>query len=323
MNNELDSFANYLLNTKKYSVHTADAYRTDITDFIKFYGGYRGNACLREDLARVDTLGFRAWLADRARRGLSAKSTARALSSLRGFYKFLGAEYGIKNTAIGLISSPKIPRKLSKAIEPDAIEDMSDIIREMDNEPWVAARDWALVVLIFGCGLRISEALSLTLRDVAGRPEVLRILGKGSKERLVPVLPAVYDAIEKYLGLRPKVGGMRYEVGGKEYDALTSYFLPPTSYLFISIRGLPMTARMAQKQVEKIRHLLQLPDYVTPHALRHSFATAMLGGGVDLRSLQELLGHSSLSTTQLYTKIDMSQIAAAYNKAHPRAKKPK
>ena len=205
---------------------------------------------------------------------------------------------------MGLISSPKIPRKLSKAIDADAVEDMSIIIREMDDEPWVAARDWALVVLIFGCGLRISEALSLTVRDVIGRPEVLRILGKGGKERLVPVLPAVYDAIEKYLNICPYA-----KVAAN--DAL----------LFYSVRGLSMTPRMAQKQVEKIRNLLQLPDYVTPHALRHTFATTLLGDGVDLRSLQELLGHSSLSTTQLYTKVDMSQITSVYNKAHPRAKK--
>jgi len=203
MNNELNSFIDYLLNVKKYSAHTADAYRIDISDFIKFYGDYCGNSLLRDDFRRVDSLGFRAWLADRARRGLSAKSTARALSSLRGFYKFLDREFKIKNVSLGLISSPKIPRKLSKAIDADAVEDMSIIIREMEDEPWVAARDWALVVLIFGCGLRISEALSLTIRDVAGRPEVLRILGKGGKERLVPVLPAVYDAIEKYLNLKP------------------------------------------------------------------------------------------------------------------------
>jgi integrase/recombinase XerC len=294
----LKSFIEHLLKTKKYSSHTALAYQSDIEDFIKFYGDYCGNSCRDVDFAAADALLFRAWLADRARRKLSAKSTARALSSLRGFYKFIDKQFGIKNTAIGLISSPKIPRKISKAIDADAVKDMNAVIQEIDNEPWIAARDWALVVLIFGCGLRISEALSLTTRDIAGRSEVLRIIGKGNKERLVPVLPAVWNAIDKYLDLRPN-----YE----------------NNELFLSVRGLPMSPRMAQKQIEKIRNVLQLPDYVTPHALRHTFATALLAGGVDLRALQELLGHESLSTTQLYTKVDMTQIAAAYNKAHPRA----
>lgn len=299
MNNELESFINYLLNTKKYSNHTATAYQSDIEDFIKFYGGYCGNSCQLNDFAKTDSLGFRAWLADRVKRSLSAKSTARALSSLRSFYKFLEREFGVKNNAIGLISSPKIPRKLSKAIDAKDVENMSDAIKELNDEPWIAARDWALVVLIFGCGLRISEALSITMQDISDKPQVLRVLGKGSKERLVPVLPAVWNAIDKYLKLCP------YRAGGN---------------LFKSVRGLPMSPRMAEKQIEKIRNYLQLPDYVTPHALRHTFATALLADGVDLRSLQELLGHSSLSTTQLYTKVDMSQIAAVYNRAHPRAK---
>lgn len=300
MNSELESFINYLLNTKKYSNHTATAYQSDIEDFIKFYGRYCGNSIMVNDFSKTDSLGFRAWLADRVKRGLSSKSTARAMSSLRSFYKFLDREFGVKNTAIGLISSPKIPRKLSKAIDAKDVENMSDAIHEINDEPWIAARDWALVVLIFGCGLRISEALSITVQDISGRPQVLRVLGKGSKERLVPVLPAVWDAIDKYLQLCPYRG---------------------QGNLFKSVRGLPMSPRMAEKQIEKIRNYLQLPDYVTPHALRHTFATALLADGVDLRSLQELLGHSSLSTTQLYTKVDMSQITAVYNRAHPRAKK--
>jgi len=300
MNNELESFINYLLNTKKYSTHTATAYQSDIEDFIKFYGSYCGNSCQISDFSKTDSLGFRAWLADRFRRKLSPKSTARALSSLRSFYKFLEREFGVKNTAIGLISSPKIPRKLSKAIDAKDVENMSDAIKELNDEPWIAARDWALVVLIFGCGLRISEALSISTTDIHSRPQVLRVLGKGNKERLVPVLPAVWDAIDKYLQACPYRG---------------------QGNLFKSVRGLPMSPRMAEKQIEKIRNFLQLPDYVTPHALRHTFATALLADGVDLRSLQELLGHSSLSTTQLYTKVDMSQISAVYNNAHPRAKK--
>lgn len=301
MNEIIQEFINYLTQTKNYSVHTAIAYENDIRDFISFYENFNGADIFLNDLSRVGTIAFRAWLADRQRRDLAHKSTARALSSVRGFYKFLAKKYGIKNDAIGLISSPKVPRKLSKAIEVSDVENMHDAIKELDaTEPWIAARDWALVLLIFGCGLRISEALSLKNSDVRNRPDSLRILGKGNKERIVPVLPAVLDAIDKYMRLRP-------------------FGTAPEDLLFRSVRGLPMSARMAEKVVEKLRHYLQLPDYVTPHALRHTFATALLAGGADLRSLQELLGHSSLSTTQLYTKVNMSEIINIYEHAHPLA----
>lgn len=301
MEEQVAVFMDYLTQTKNYSVHTATAYETDIRDFIKFYDNFNGCNVTLSDFARADTICFRAWLADRQRRDLAHKSTARALSSLRGFYKFLSKKYDIKNNAIGLISSPKVPRKLSKAIEVSDVEHMHEAIKEIDDaDPWIAARDWALVVLIFGCGLRISEALSLKNSEVRGRPDALRILGKGSKERIVPVLPTVLDAIEKYTKLRP-------------------FGSAPEEPLFRSVRGLPMSPRMAEKVVEKLRHYLQLPDYVTPHALRHTFATALLAGGADLRSLQELLGHSSLSTTQLYTKVNMSEIMNIYEHAHPRA----
>ncbi len=301
MNETIQEFINYLTQTKNYSVHTASAYENDIRDFVKFYENFTGADVFINDMVRADTICFRSWLADRQRRNLAHKSTARALSSVRGFYKFLNKQYGVKNDAIGLISSPKVPRKLSKAIEVSDVEHMHDAIKELDaTEPWIAARDWALVLLIFGCGLRISEALSLKNIDIINRPDSLRIMGKGGKERIVPVLPAVLDAIDKYIKLRP--------FGNDTEDEL-----------FRSVRGLPMSARMAEKVVERLRHYLQLPDYVTPHALRHTFATALLAGGADLRSLQELLGHSSLSTTQLYTKVNMAEIMSAYEHAHPRA----
>ncbi len=301
MNEYISDFIDYILNTKNYSVHTANAYESDVRDFVNFYDNFNGAPVQINDMGRVDTLTFRSWLADRSRRNLTHKSTARALSSLRSFYKFLAKKYNVQNDAIGLISSPKVPRKLSKAIETSDVNDMHDAINNIDDkEPWIAARDWALVVLIFGCGLRISEALNLTNRDIANQPEVLRIMGKGSKERLVPVLPAVNDAMAKYIALRPFGGGADDNV-------------------FRSVRGLPMSARMAEKVVEKLRCYLQLPDYVTPHALRHTFATALLAGGADLRSLQELLGHSSLSTTQLYTRVNMAEITDIYEHAHPRA----
>ncbi|MBR1380048.1 MAG: tyrosine recombinase XerC [Alphaproteobacteria bacterium] len=301
MNDAIAEFTKYLTQTKNYSAYTSVSYETDIRDFIGFYERFAGGVVDVADLSHADTICFRAWLADRQKRGMAHKSTARALSSLRGFYKFLNKKHGIKNDAIGLISSPRVPRKLSKAIDASDVSAMRGAIGDIDSEnPWIARRDWALVVLIFGCGLRISEALSLRNRDVANRPDTLRIMGKGAKERIVPVLPAVNDVIEKYIAVRP-------------------FFAAPDDMLFRSVRGLPMTARMAEKVVEKLRHYLQLPDYVTPHALRHTFATALLSGGADLRSLQELLGHSSLSTTQLYTRVNMAEISEIYAHAHPRA----
>jgi integrase/recombinase XerC len=300
MNNVIAEFTDYLLNTKNYSIHTCTAYETDIRDFLKFFAHFNDTAELN-DIARADTFAFRGWLADRAKRELTHKSTARALSSLRTFYKWLGRYKNIQNDAIGLISSPKVERKLSKAIETTDVSDMHNAICAIDTkEPWIAARDWALVVLIFGCGLRISEALSLKNRDFMGNPESLRIIGKGNKERIVPVLPAVNTAIEKYMKTSP------FGTSGE-------------APLFRSVRGLPMSSRMAEKTIENLRHYLQLPDYVTPHALRHTFATALLAGGADLRSLQELLGHASLSTTQLYTKVNMAEIMDAYKHAHPMA----
>ena len=301
MDDIIAEFVDYLLNTKQYSTHTATAYNTDVHDFVCFLGKFNSNPVRIADVSGADALTFRAWLADRTRRNLTYKSTARALSSLRTFYKWLARAKNIRNDAIGIISSPRVPRKLSKAIETTDVADMHAAIRSVDGaETWVAARDWALVVLIFGCGLRISEALSLTNADIASRPESLRIVGKGNKERIVPVLPAVYTALDKYVAVRP-------------------FGHAPQDPLFRSVRGLPMTPRMAEKVVENLRKYLQLPDYVTPHALRHTFATALLAGGADLRSLQELLGHSSLSTTQLYTRVNMAEIMDIYNHAHPMA----
>ncbi|MBP5485592.1 MAG: tyrosine recombinase XerC [Alphaproteobacteria bacterium] len=299
MQDIIDEFIKYLTATKNYSAHTAVAYQTDIADFVKFLERFAGAIPTLQDIEKIDTITFRAWLADRQRRELSFKSTARALSSIRGLFKYIAKYHDIKNDAIDLISSPKIPKKLSKAINPSDVDDMHGAINAIDeNEPWIAARDWALVTLLFGCGLRISEALSLKNCDIAGAPETLRIMGKGSKERIVPVLPAVNRAIEKYIAVRP-------------------FGNTATDPLFRSVRGLPMSARMAEKVIEKLRHYLQLPDYVTPHALRHTFATALLSDGADLRSLQELLGHSSLSTTQLYTKVNMAEIMNIYEKCHP------
>ncbi|MCL2338645.1 MAG: tyrosine recombinase XerC [Proteobacteria bacterium] len=340
----IDEFVNYLLNVRKYSENTAKAYESDLREFVAFYQEWAGAELLPGDIATLDTTAFRAWLAERQKNNLKNKSTARALSSIRRFLKFIGKQFGIKNEAILLISSPKIPKKLSKAIDASDVENMSNMTRDTGAESWIAARDAALIMLIFGCGLRISEALSVKDSDVCGRPETLRIIGKGNKERIVPVLPVVWDALDKYLESRPfpsdaapkaphRTESLEFRVESldngnldSKLSTLNSQFgfggdAAKSELLFRSVRGLPMTSRMAEKVVEKLRHLMQLPEYVTPHALRHTFATVLLANGVDLRVLQELLGHSSLSTTQLYTKIDLSGVMKAYNGAHPRAQK--
>jgi integrase/recombinase XerC len=325
MNGAISDFANYLLNTKKYSELTVRAYVAEVHEFVKFYGNWTGGAPLLRDLAGIDATGFRAWLAARAKAGLSARSSARSLSSMRAFYRFLSRFYGLRNDSLALIGSPRIPKKLSKAISADEVGDMVGAADDLSQPAWIAARDMALILMIFGCGLRISEALALTDSDVRDRPKVLRITGKGGKERLVPVLPGVWDAVGRYLDLRPFMPADR--TGGLAAENICSADRPGTldarggRALFRSVRGLPMSARMAEKVVEKLRRLLQLPEYVTPHALRHSFATSMLSNGVDLRVLQELLGHSSLSTTQLYTKLDMTNISRIYENAHPRGNK--
>ncbi|MCQ2562542.1 MAG: tyrosine recombinase XerC [Alphaproteobacteria bacterium] len=300
MNDIITEFTDYLLKTKQYSPHTVVSYKQDIEDFLQFMNIW-DNASTLEDIKSVELIGFRAWLADRNKRNLSLKSTARALSSLRSFYRYLNKHKNITNDYISLVSSPKIPKKLSKAIEVTDINNMHIAIKDItaNKEQWIIARDWALIMLLFGCGLRISEALSLKNKDIMNSPNSLIILGKGGKERIVPILNTVNIAISKYIAIRP-------------------FFNDEDDYLFRSKRGLPMSPRMAEKVIEQLRHYLQLPDYVTPHALRHTFATCLLSGGADLRSLQELLGHSSLSTTQLYTKINMKEIMQNYT-CHPKS----
>ncbi len=299
MNGLIDSFITYLKDIKKYSSNTIVSYRQDLDNFINFYKSYTENEIKKEDLTNIDITTFRAWLSNRKINNISNRSSARALSSLRSFFKYILKYYGIKNESIFVISSPKIPKKLSKAIDEKDIFDMLKVLSDIENgEKWLILRDKALIILIFGCGLRISEALSVIKTDIDKNQSFLKIIGKGSKERIVPILPAVKKAIDDYLSVCPF----------KIEDSI-----------FKSVRGLPMSPRMAEKLIEKIRCYLQLPDYLTPHALRHSFATSLLNDGADLRTLQELLGHSSLSTTQLYTKVSLEQIKEVYKSAHPKA----
>ncbi|MDR1826690.1 MAG: tyrosine recombinase XerC [Rickettsiales bacterium] len=297
MNDVVLAFSDHLIHAKKYSDLTAEAYVRDIRDFLDFWTEFNGAEILPADLARVDAVAFRAWLANRQRRGLAARSTARAMAALRSFYKWLSKSMGIRNDAITIVGTPKIPKALPHALDFADIKSMDDLIGKIETEPWLRARNHALLFLIFGSGMRISEALGLSRNQIRENVDTIMIRGKGNKDRIVPILPRVRDAVLKYASLCPFDG----------------------PHLFYGEKGGVMGARAAQAMIERLREILRLPDHVTPHALRHSFATALLSDGVDLRAIQELLGHSSLSTTQIYTKVSAADVMAAYKSAHPRA----
>jgi integrase/recombinase XerC len=282
------------------SDHTIDAYGRDVRQFLGWLKRDLGRALVIDDLAGLDVRRFRAYLAARRRARLGDRSLARCTSSLRTFFRWLEAEDILRNRALLLIARPKVPHGIPK---PLTVEKATAVIADAAgaDADWMAARDTAVLLLLYGCGLRISEALGITLRDapIPGR-EVLRVIGKGNKERMVPVLPVTQAAVARYIDLCP------FPLGQDEP-------------LFRAARGGPLNARTIQLAMENMRHALGLPKTATPHALRHSFATHLLSAGADLRQIQELLGHASLSTTQLYTEVDRERLLAVYDQAHPRA----
>jgi integrase/recombinase XerC len=282
------------------SDHTIDAYGRDVRQFLGWLKRDLGRSLVIDDLAGLDVRRFRAYLAARRRAKLGDRSLARCTSSLRTFFRWLEAEHILRNRALLQISRPKVPHGIPK---PLTIEKAAAVIEDAAgaHTDWMAARDTAVLLLLYGCGLRISEALGIALRDapIRGR-EVLRVIGKGNKERMVPVLPITQNAVARYLELCP-------------------FTLAPDEPLFRGAKGGPLNARTIQLAMEIMRNALGLPKTATPHALRHSFATHLLSAGADLRQIQELLGHASLSTTQLYTEVDRERLLAVYESAHPRA----
>jgi len=289
----------WLATEKRASRHTLTSYTHDVLGFFAFLADHRGEPAGLLDLKGLRPGDFRAWLAARRGRDLGATSNARALSSLRGFFRFLDRRDLAHNPHIANLRTPKLPRPLPKPLAiPDAGRVVEDI-GSFQDEPWIAARDVAVLTLLYGCGLRIDEALSLD-RNILPLGDTLTVTGKGRKQRMVPVLPAVRAALEDYLARCP------YQPGGD-------------GALFIGARGKRLQAGVVQLQMRRARAALGLPETATPHALRHSFATHLLGAGGDLRAIQELLGHVSLSTTQRYTAVDAEQLLKVYEKAHPRA----
>lgn len=279
---------------------TIEAYARDVRQFLSFLAARLGHAPCLADLARLETKTFRAFLASRRRTGAQSRSLARTLSALRQFFRWLEAQELVKNRAVLQVASPKVPHSVPKPLTVASAADVVDTGPGADLD-WVMARDAAVLLLLYGAGLRIAEALSLKVKDApTGTREVARITGKGGKERLVPMLPVIREAVARYLELCP-------------------YPLGPDDALFRGAKGGPLSPRLIQLAMERLRASLGLPPTATPHALRHSFATHLLSAGADLRQIQELLGHASLSTTQVYTEVDRERLLAVYDAAHPRS----
>lgn len=295
----------WLRHERRASPHTLAAYRRDLGDFLGFLTGHIGQPAALADLSRLTRADFRAWLARRAMAGLQGASTARGLSVIRGFFRYLARHRLAANDALVAVRTPKRPRSVPKALTQDEAAQAVEAVGDLNADSWIGKRDVAILILLYGCGLRISEALSLTRGDAprvtGGATQNLTITGKGRKQRVVPVLPVVSEAMADYVASCPFGGG-------------------PDDPLFLGARGGPLNPRLVQLQMQRLRPRLGLPETATPHALRHSFATHLLAGGGDLRTIQELLGHASLSTTQRYTEVDAAALLAVYGKAHPRAR---
>lgn len=292
----------HLTHERRASPRTLEAYGFAAGRYLAFLNQHRGEALTVPAMATVTPAEVRAWLAH-LRSGdhpLSPRSLSQSLSAIRTFHRFLDRRMDTPNAAISLVRGPRVKPGAPRPVTEDQAQGLlAEPALDPDREDWEAARDQAVLSLLYGCGLRISEALSLKRSD-APLPEMLRITGKGSKTRLVPVLPAVREAVDAYLAELPFVS---------EAD----------DPLFRAKRGGALSPRHVQATVQALRGRLGLPASATPHALRHSFATHLLGAGADLRSIQELLGHASLSTTQRYTEVDAAALLSAYNQAHPHA----
>ena len=295
----LQKWLDHQRSLKGASPNTITAYQGDVADFLAFITAHKGERQGLAALARITITDMRAWMARTRGPNVGPRSMARKLSAVKAFYRWLAEREGFEPTAVLSTRAPKYQKKLPRPLAIDAARALIDCVEMQSDRPWVSARDVAVLTLLWGCGLRISEALGLKGAD-APLPEALRIVGKGNKERVVPVLPAAREAVAAYLRLCPYP---------QETDAP----------LFRAIRGGALSARAIAKVMADARMQLGLPASATPHAMRHSFATHLLDAGGDLRAIQELLGHASLSTTQAYTAVDTARLMEVYNRAHPKA----
>ncbi len=299
---EITRWLGYLGAERRMSAKTLDAYQRDVSQFLGFLAEHLGGAPTLKQLAKLTPADVRAFMAARRSDGAGNRSLMRTLAGCRSFARFLERNGKGKVAALAAVRTPKLPRTLPKPLAASAAVQVTNIeLREGETrEPWIIARDAAVLALLYGSGLRISEALGLKRGDCAGNVDALTVAGKGNKTRMVPLLPQVAKLIADYVALCPSD-------------------LPPDGPLFIGARGGALSPRVVQLAMARLRGALGLPDSATPHALRHSFATHLLARGGDLRSIQELLGHASLSTTQIYTAVDAERLLEVYASAHPRA----
>ncbi len=286
----------WLRSERRYSEHTVDSYSRDLALFFNFLADNQNSQISLDNLKELKIRNFRAFLSYRNNKYIEKSSIARELSTLRNFFKWLKRNQILSNSAISVIRSPRRNKTLPKALDIDQTLEVIDIAPDMHKKEWQGLRDTAIFTLLYGSGLRISEALALNVGDI-GHNNFLKIKGKGNKERLVPLLPIVKENIDAYIESCP----YKFNLGNP---------------LFLGARGERLSPRIVQRSLEKIRTRLGLPDTLTPHALRHSFATHLLAEGTDLRSIQELLGHASLSTTQRYTDVQIDLLHQEYKKAH-------
>ena len=294
----LSEFLDYLAAERRAAAKTVSTYGRDLAEFLGFLTRHLGAEPDGGALAALRPADLRAYLAEAAARGIGGATRAKKLSAIRSFYAWLHARRGIICPALALVGRPRLKPRLPRSLDVEDARGVVDGIGAMAEETAFAARDTALMALLYGAGLRIGEALSLDIADIPGPGEALRVMGKGGKQRIVPVLPLVRRALADWVARHPAPA--------------------PDSPLFLGAQGKRLNAGVAQKTLRDFRRLGGLPEHATPHALRHSFATHLLAGGADLRSIQELLGHASLSSTQIYADADTAHLMAVWQKTHPR-----
>lgn len=294
----LEGFLEFIQREQRLAENTVEAYRQDVSAFLHFLQHHQGQTPGMQTFSQLDARDIRAFLAHRRREGLSDASIARLLSAIKSFYRWLDRAHGVDNAEIAFVTGPRRVARLPRPVSKGAAKEILEETESLRDEPWLAARDVAALCLMYGAGLRISEVLSLS-GDLKTGPSRLRIIGKGGKNRIVPLIRVVRGALVDYTQLCP-------------------FPLTRETPLFYGVRGKRLQPAILRRQMQVVRSALGLPDTATPHALRHSFATHLLANGADLRAIQALLGHASLSTTQIYTGVEADHLHQVHARAHPR-----
>ena len=295
----IETWLSYTLKIRGSQPNTIKAYRRDVQKFVIYIKHYFDDEVNKHQLEKVDLAALRSWISNEKKKSLSNRSVLREISAVKNFYSWLFINEGIDNPIVSNFTGPKLKQRLPRPLSIHDTKNLIEFVKSKPKNSWIVARDVAILILLYGCGLRISEALALQF-SVIPLPDVISIKGKGNTERLIPILPIAQDSIKKYLNICP----FKFDLADP---------------LFIGLRGKRLNPKIIQNVVVNARISLGLPATVTPHALRHSFATHLLSAGGDLRTIQELLGHKSLSSTQIYTGVDQARLMEVFKKAHPRS----